>query len=136
MSHKSRMYFFGQIIHKIVALTLYLLVSSADNLCKQFGPRSGPTKCRADLDSNCLTLWWCSWNIFLEKNQQMTKKHANLLSMQRVNKTLKWQIIMNMNFVLQANMGLIVDLTNTTRFYNSKKVEETGCRYVKMQCRG
>ena len=23
---------------------LYLLVSSADNLCKQFGPRSGPTK--------------------------------------------------------------------------------------------
>ena len=27
--------------------TLYLLVSSADNLCKQFGPRSGPTKCRA-----------------------------------------------------------------------------------------
>ena len=24
-------------------LTLYLLVSSADNICKQFGPRSGPT---------------------------------------------------------------------------------------------
>ena len=22
-------------------------LSSADNLCKQFGPRSGPTKCRA-----------------------------------------------------------------------------------------
>ena len=28
-------------------LTLYLLVSPADNLCKQFGPRSGPTFCRA-----------------------------------------------------------------------------------------
>ena len=28
-------------------LTLYLLMSSADNFCKQFGPRSGPTKCRA-----------------------------------------------------------------------------------------
>ena len=28
-------------------LTLYLLVSSADNLCKQFGPRSGLTTCRA-----------------------------------------------------------------------------------------
>ena len=29
--------------------TLYLLyiVSSADNLCKRFGPRSGPTKHRA-----------------------------------------------------------------------------------------
>ena len=28
-------------------LTLCLQVSSADSLCKQFGPRSGPTKCRA-----------------------------------------------------------------------------------------
>ena len=38
-------------------LTLRLLMSSADNLCKQFGPRQnvGP-----DLDSNCLTLWWYS----------------------------------------------------------------------------
>ena len=27
--------------------TLYLIVSSADNFCTQFGPRSGPTKCRA-----------------------------------------------------------------------------------------
>ena len=27
------------------SLTLYLLVSSADNFCKQFAPRSGPTKC-------------------------------------------------------------------------------------------
>ena len=28
-------------------LTLFLLVSSADNLCKQLGPRSGLTKCQA-----------------------------------------------------------------------------------------
>ena len=28
-------------------LTLYLLESSADNFCKQFGPRSGSTKCLA-----------------------------------------------------------------------------------------
>ena len=28
-------------------LNLCLLVSSAGNLCKQFGPRSGPTKCQA-----------------------------------------------------------------------------------------
>ena len=33
-------------------LTLYRLVSSADYLCKKFGPRTGPT----DLDPNCLTL--------------------------------------------------------------------------------
>ena len=28
-------------------LTLYFLVSYADNFCKQIGPRSGPTECRA-----------------------------------------------------------------------------------------
>ena len=28
-------------------LTLCVLVSSADNLSKMFGPRPGPTKCRA-----------------------------------------------------------------------------------------
>ena len=32
---------------KKVSLTLYHLVSSADNFCKQFGLRSGPTKCQA-----------------------------------------------------------------------------------------
>ena len=28
-------------------LTLYLLLATADYLCKQFGPRSGPAKCQA-----------------------------------------------------------------------------------------
>ncbi|KAL5007034.1 hypothetical protein ScPMuIL_015840 [Solemya velum] len=36
----------------------------------------------------------------------------------------------------KVRMGLLVDLTNTTRFYNSKEVEEFDCKYVKMQCRG
>ena len=40
--------------------------TSADNLSKQFGPRSGPTKW-SDLDPNCLTLWWYSWKIFFKK---------------------------------------------------------------------
>ena len=31
----------------ICSLTYYHLVSSADYFCKQFGPRSGPTECRA-----------------------------------------------------------------------------------------
>ena len=38
------------------ALTLYLLVLSADDFCKQFGPRSGPQKVGPDLDPICLTL--------------------------------------------------------------------------------
>ena len=31
----------------ILLFNLCLLASSADNICKQFGPRSGPTKCRS-----------------------------------------------------------------------------------------
>ena len=36
-------------------LTLYPLASSADNFCKQFGPRSALTERGPDLDPNCLT---------------------------------------------------------------------------------
>ncbi|XP_034937783.1 mRNA-capping enzyme-like [Chelonus insularis] len=33
-------------------------------------------------------------------------------------------------------MGLLIDLTNTNRFYNKADVEAHGCRYYKLQCRG
>lgn len=34
-------------------------------------------------------------------------------------------------------LGLIIDLTNTNRFYNSKEaIEKNGVRYCKLQCRG
>ena len=67
-------------------LILYLLVSSADYFCKQFGPRSGPTKRRAWVLSGLIwsqTVWHSdgiheiifrkSW--FWKQNQQTTKKH-------------------------------------------------------------
>ena len=57
------------------------LVSSAHNLCKQIGPRSGTTKCLHDLDPIFSTLrWYIPERIFqkklndFEKSQQMTKK--------------------------------------------------------------
>ena len=31
-------------------------VLSADNLCKKFGPKSGPKKCQACPESNCLMI--------------------------------------------------------------------------------
>ena len=40
---------------------------SAVNFCKQFGSRSGPTNAGPDLDTNCLTLLWCSKNNFSKK---------------------------------------------------------------------
>ena len=63
------------------SLTLSLLILSADNICKQLGPRSGPTLCRPDLDLNCLTLLFLKdffENVHFEKISR-TKNHEILL---------------------------------------------------------
>ncbi|XP_021922077.1 mRNA-capping enzyme [Zootermopsis nevadensis] len=36
----------------------------------------------------------------------------------------------------EMKLGLWIDLTNTSRFYNKKQIEAEGCRYIKMKCRG
>ena len=59
-----------------------LLVWSADNICKQFGPSSGPTKCRVcsgskQFDTLIIFLKEFFKNIDFEKNQQTTKKMQN-----------------------------------------------------------
>lgn len=33
-------------------------------------------------------------------------------------------------------MGLLVDLTNTTRFYERSDIEKDGVKYMKLQCKG
>ncbi|KAM9704186.1 mRNA-capping enzyme [Menidia menidia] len=37
---------------------------------------------------------------------------------------------------LKVKMGLLVDLTNTTRFYERSDIEKEGVKYVKLQCKG
>ncbi|KAL6485719.1 hypothetical protein MHYP_G00051110 [Metynnis hypsauchen] len=37
---------------------------------------------------------------------------------------------------LKVKMGLLVDLTNTTRFYDRTEIEKDGIKYVKLQCKG
>ncbi|XP_033991535.1 mRNA-capping enzyme [Trematomus bernacchii] len=37
---------------------------------------------------------------------------------------------------LKVKMGLLVDLTNTTRFYDRNDIEKEGIKYVKLSCRG
>ena len=64
-------------------LNLCLLVSSTDNLCKQFGPRAVQTKGRAWTRSKLLNtlmiiLKFVFEKVNLEKNQQMAKKHVKL----------------------------------------------------------
>jgi mRNA-capping enzyme len=36
----------------------------------------------------------------------------------------------------QIRLGLWIDLTYTSRFYNKKQIEAEGCKYIKLKCRG
>ena len=56
-----------KITFKIQHLTLYLPVSSIDNLYKQFGPRSGPTKCQARSESKLFDTLMVFLKEFFEK---------------------------------------------------------------------
>ena len=67
----------------------YLQVSSADNLCKQFGPWSGPTKCPAWSGSKLfdfLTIFLKEFleSLFWKKISRRPKNHAKLSSRHRV----------------------------------------------------
>ncbi|KAM8954080.1 mRNA-capping enzyme [Pelodytes ibericus] len=37
---------------------------------------------------------------------------------------------------LKVKMGLLIDLTNTTRFYDRNDIEKEGIKYIKLQCKG
>lgn len=37
---------------------------------------------------------------------------------------------------LQVKMCLLVDLTNTTRFYDRSEIEKDGVKYMKLSCKG
>ena len=59
------------------SLILYLLVSSVDNLCKQFGSRSGPTKCRAWSGSKLFDTDGIPEKMIMKKISRRPKKIKN-----------------------------------------------------------
>ena len=69
--------YLGKHSNNFYSLTLCLLMTSADNLCKQLGPRSGP-KCRAISESKLFGTPMVFLKEFFEKvdfeKNQMTKK--------------------------------------------------------------
>ena len=47
------------------------------------------------------------------------------------------QLLGNLSFLLpKVKMGLLVDLTNTSRFYDRNDIEKEGIKYIKLQCKG
>ena len=72
----TKIFIWHRYLSCISSLTLYLLLSSADNLCKQFVSRSGPTKPRAWYGSNLFDTQIVFLKEFFKKidfkkNQQM-----------------------------------------------------------------
>ena len=47
----------------VFAYDCHLLITLPSSLDSDQAPKNA----RPDLDLNCLTLWWCSWKIFLKK---------------------------------------------------------------------
>ena len=83
------------VLNCIYMLIICLLLSSADNLCKQFVSRSGPTNVGPDLDTSCNTFRCCFWKIFFKKsilkNNQQTTKTCKFPSMSSV-KCQSWHL--------------------------------------------
>ena len=47
-----------------------------------------------------------------------------------------WEFSVNYVLSFQVKLGLIIDLTNTSRFYDKAEVENSGIGHVKLRCQG
>jgi len=47
-----------------------------------------------------------------------------------------WALKCRTCLCVQIKLGLVVDLTNTSRFYRHEDIDQYDCKYVKLQCRG
>ena len=79
--------------HTYLRLTLYLLVLSVNNFCKQFGPRSGPTKRRTWSGSKPCDTLMVFLKYFFSKNLTLKKKHAKLPSRQFVTDSSSFKVM-------------------------------------------
>ena len=93
MCSKSFHIIFFKVCHPKIFLTLSMvrrLLSSADKLCKQFGPRSRPTEPGSKLFDILIVLAKelfekVNFELILKKISRCQQRHEKLHSMQRVN---------------------------------------------------
>ena len=100
------------------------IVLSADNLGKQFGPRSGPTKRRSWSGSNLfdtLTVFLKEFfeKVVFEKNHQTTKKHEKLCRRQRVYPIYHNSLQLREHFNLFWPMDSSIQFNKTIMFFAS-----------------
>ena len=77
---------------------LVMTLSSADNLCKQFGPRSGPTECRSRFGSKPFDTLTVFLKEFFEKVNLEKSQHEKIPNMQNWANQQMWH-----NFTEEAN---------------------------------
>ena len=103
---KSSKYYQNSAAHKVGHYSVSCV------FCKQFGPRSGPTQCRAWSGSKLFNTLMASpkeffKKLYFEKNQQTTKKREKLPSMQGDNDVSKrWnEFCVNSLFHSRSKIG-------------------------------
>ena len=103
-----------------------LLVPSAHNLCKQVGPRSGPTKCRARSGSNLFDTQMVFLNEFFEKND-FEKFSRRRKSMKNFPGSKELKLIKNKELILQATQDPMAKMQHPNSCYLTY-------RYLKKLC--
>ncbi|XP_078504413.1 mRNA-capping enzyme isoform X2 [Lissotriton helveticus] len=81
-----------------------------------------------------------------EENRFHPSMLSNYLKSLKVCCTISWCLLFPIGRVFEqvtlmlpyseVKMGLLIDLTNTTRFYDRNDIEKEGIKYMKLQCKG
>ena len=76
--------------------------------------------------------------LFSATSEETPFEQKFLLISAKEKKTKLMMTIKQNDFLIffQVKLGLIIDLTNTTRFYDKTEVERAGINHVKMNCKG
>lgn len=72
---------------------------------------------------------------FTPKMLFMTMKNYKVPFINRILLT-NFMFVFHVRCRVQVKLGLWIDLTNTNRFYDKTEIEEAGCKYIKINCRG
>ena len=104
--------------HTIIYM-LYLLVSSADYFCKQFGSGSGPTKRRVLFGSNLFDFQMVMSNKNWEKDQQTTKSKENLPRMRKMYMLHRSSIVFQSYWTLFKTVPILTHTLSMTAMQRS-----------------
>ena len=90
-------------------------LSSADDLDKQFGPRSRPLIFGPDQSPNWLTFWWYSYFLFTYWKQSAGKTHGKIIQYAMI-----WNVQATFECIMWAQRNLL-NMTMRVFFYRMRE---------------